>query len=330
VKAIRYDRYGSPDVLQLRDVDVPPVGENDVLIRVHAAAINPLEWHYMRGEPYVVRLQLGLRRPKLGNLGGELAGTVEKVGAKVTRFTPGDEVFGGRTRIMGEHDAALAEYATMKETAMLVPKPANATFEQAAAVPVGGLTALQTLRDRAKLQKGQKVLVNGASGGTGTFVVQVAKALGAEVTAVCSTDKIELVRSLGADEVIDYTKADFTTTNNKYDVLIDNAANRPLRDTLKVLAPKGTHVGVGLASKGLWLGPALRPLALTIRNLTTGRHLAQYLGNNSTEDLTTLANLITTGKLTPAIDRTYPLAETSDAIRYLETGHAKAKVIITM
>jgi NADPH:quinone reductase-like Zn-dependent oxidoreductase len=330
MKAIRYDDYGSPDVLELRDVDMPPVGDNDVLIRVRAAAVNPLDWHNLRGLPYVVRTQLGLRRPKFSGLGGELSGVVEKVGDKVTRFRPGDEVFGGRTRVVGRHDAAFAEYASMHEDAMLVSKPENLTFEQAAAVPVGGLTALQVLRDRADVQPGQKVLVNGASGGVGTFAVQVAKALGAEVTGVCATGNGDLVRSLGADEVIDYTKEDFTRTGRKYDVLVDNAANRSLSDTRRVLAPKGVHVGVGLASTGQWIGPVLRPLAMVVRSPFVSQRLTPFLAHNSSEDLTTIAELVEAGKVTPAIDRTYSLVETAEAIRYLETGHAKAKVVITI
>lgn len=330
MKAIRYYSYGSPDVLQLAEVDIPPVGDNDVLVQVRAAAVNPLDWHFLRGLPYVVRANSGFRRPKFNGIGGELAGVVEQVGSKVTKFKPGAEVFGGRGEKLDAHGGALAEYVTFAEDAMLITKPAGMTFEEAAAVPVGGLSALQTLRHRAKVQSGQKVLVNGASGGTGTFTVQVAKAFGAEVTGVCSTGNVDLVKSLGADEVIDYTKEDFTRNGKQYDVLIDNAASRSLRDTKRALAPKGVHVGVGLASKGNWGGPAARPLAMILRNPFVSRRLVPYLGNLSVEDLTAVRDLIEAGKVRTVIDRTYSLAEAADAIAYVETGHAKAKVVITI
>jgi NADPH:quinone reductase-like Zn-dependent oxidoreductase len=330
VKAVRYYSYGSPDVLQLADVDVPPVGEKDVLIQIRAAAINPIDWHYLRGLPYVTRTTTGFRRPKFNGLGGELAGVVEKVGSGVTGFKAGDEVFGGRGQGFGRHDAAFAEYAVMAEGASLAVKPAELSFAQAAAVPVSGVSALQALRDKASVQSGQKVLVNGAAGGMGTFTVQLAKAFGAEVTGVCGTGNVDLVRSLGADEVIDYTKEDFTTSGEQYDVLIDNAANRSLADTKRVLTEKGVHVGVGLASTGNWIGPVLRPLGMAVRNPFVSRRLIPFLGKENADDLVVLRELIEDGKVTPVIDRTFSLAEAADALRYVETGHATAKVVITI
>ena len=331
MKAIRYYSYGSPDVLRLVDVDVPPIGDNDVLVRVRAAGVNPLDWHFLRGLPYVVRPNSGFRRPRYNGLGGELAGVVEQVGSKVTKFKPGDEVFGGRGDKLDVHGGAFAEYVSFSQDAALAVVPAGLmTFEEAAAVPVAGISALQALRDRANVQPGQKVLVNGAAGGTGTFTVQLAKAFGAEVTGVGGTGNVELVRSLGADEVIDSTKEDFTTNGRRYDILIDNAASRSLADTKRVLAPKGVHVGVGLASKGNWFGPLARPLGMAIRGPFVSRRLVPFLGKNSVDDLVVLRGLIEDGKVRPVVDRTYSLAETADAIAYVETGHAKAKVVITV
>lgn len=329
MKAIRYYSYGAPDVLRLEDVDIPPTGDDDVLVQVKAAGVNPLDWHVLRGLPYVVRQNSGFREPKFKGLGGELAGVVEKVGANVTKFTPGDEVYGGRVQELDEHGGAFAEYAVLAPAAMLAKKPAGATFEQAAATPFAGVSALQALR-RANVQSGQTVLVNGAAGGTGTFTVQLAKAFGAEVTGVCGTGNVELVRSLGADDVIDYTKQDFTTSGKRYDVVIDNAASRSLGDIKRVLTPKGVHVGVGLASTGKWVGPAARPLAMVIRNPFVSRRLVAFLGHNDSDALVELAALIDDGKVTPAIDRTYTLAEAAEAVAHVETGHAKAKVVITI
>lgn len=330
VKAVRYYSYGSPDVLQLADVDVPPVGEKDVLVQIRAAAVNPIDWHYVRGLPYVTRTTTGLRRPRTNGLGGEFAGVVENVGSGVTRFKPGDEVFGGRGQGFGRDDAAFAEFAVMAEDAPLAIKPADLNFAQAAAVPVSGVSALQVLRDRANVQSGQKVLVNGAAGGMGTFTVQLAKAFGAEVTGVCGTGNVELVRSLGADEVIDYTKEDFTKNGKRYDVLVDNAANRSLADTRRVLTEKGVHIGVGLASKGHWIGPVLRPLGMVVRNPFVSQRLIPFLGKENAADLVALRELVEAGKITPAIDQTFSLAEVADAVRYVETGHARAKVVITI
>jgi NADPH:quinone reductase-like Zn-dependent oxidoreductase len=330
MKAVRYYSYGAPDVLQVADVDIPPIGDDEILVSVRAASISPLDWHFIRGLPYLVRPNTGLRKPKFTSVGGELAGVVEKVGRDVTKFKPGDEVFGGRGEKLDEHGGAFAEYAVVSPAAMLARKPVEWTFEQAAAIPVSGVSALQALRDKAKVHTGQTVLVNGAAGGMGTFTVQLAKAFGAEVTGVCGTGNVELVRSLGADEVIDYTKDDFTTSGKRYDVLIDNAASRSLGETKRVLAPKGVHVHIGLASTGNWFGPARRPLAMFVRNPFVSRRLVPFLGANSSDDLDVLRGLVDEGRLKPTIDRTYSLAETAEAIRYVETGHARAKVVITV
>ena len=330
MKAVRYYSYGPPDVLRLADVDVPPVGEKDVLVQVRAAAANPIDWHYVRGLPYLTRTTTGFHRPRYSGLGGELAGVVENVGSAVTRFKPGDEVYGGRGQGFGRHDAAFAEYAVMAEDGPLAIKPADLSFAQAAAVPVSGTSALQALRDRANVQSGQKVLVNGAAGGMGTFTVQLAKAFGAEVTGVCGTGNVELVRSLGADEVIDYTKEDFTKNGKQYDVLIDNATGRSLADTRRILTEKGVHVGVGLASTGNWIGPVLRPLGMVVRNPFVSQRLIPFLGKENAADLVALRELVESGEITPAIDRTFSLAEAADALHYLESGHARAKVVITI
>jgi NADPH:quinone reductase-like Zn-dependent oxidoreductase len=330
MKTIRYYAYGSPDVLRMEDVDVPPVGADDVLVRVRAAAVNPLDWHFLRGLPYVVRPNSGFRRPRFAGIGGELAGVVEQVGGNVTAFHPGDEVFGGRGGNLDAHGGAFAEYAVVSPKGMLAAKPAGLTFEQAAAMPIAAVSALQALRDRAKVQSGQTVLVNGAAGGVGTFTVQLAKAFGAEVTGVCGTGNVELVRSLGADEVIDYTAQDFTRCGKRFDVVVDNAANRSIAEVGRVLTPKGVHVGVGLASSGKWFGPVSRPLGMAVRNPFVRRRLVPFLGANSSADLAVLRELVEDGKVTPAIDRTYSLAEVADAMRYLGTGHARAKVVITV
>lgn len=323
VKAIRFERYGAPDVLELRDVDLPAIGPDDVLVRVKAAAVNPNDVHFMRGEPYLVRLQAGMSRPKDNTIGHDLAGVVESVGAKVTSFTPGDEVFGW---IRG----TFAEYVSIPENGVLLVKPDNLTFEQAGCVAVAAFTALQALRDKGKVQPGHKVLVNGASGGVGTFAVQIAKALGAEVTAVCGTGNVELVRSIGADHVVDYTKDDFTATGERYDVLLDSAANRSLSDCRRALTPKGVLIGVGLASDGLWFGPLASPLAKLFVSPFVGQTLTPFLARESCDDFTVLRDLLQDGKVTPMIDRTYPLDEVPAAVAYLEEGHAKAKVAITV
>jgi NADPH:quinone reductase-like Zn-dependent oxidoreductase len=326
MKAIVRHRYGSPDVLQLEDVEVPGVGDDQVLVRVRAASVNAYDWHVLRGLPYLVRMEEGLRRPKASAIGVDLAGEVEAVGRDVTEFRVGDAVF-------GERGGAFAEFVSGRAV-NFAPKPSNLTFEQAAAVPMAGYTALQALRDKGGVQALQKVLVNGASGGVGSFAVQIAKALGAEVTGVCSARNLELVRSMGADHVIDYSHDDFTRGNERYDLIIDVAATRPLRACRRVLTPSGKLVIVGAAvgqADGRWIGPMIRPVAATILSrFVKERPLLPFLAHRSKDDLIVLARMIEAGAVTPLIDRAYPLAETAAAIRYVEAGHARGKVVITM
>jgi NADPH:quinone reductase-like Zn-dependent oxidoreductase len=326
MKAIRYYTYGSPNVLQLQDVPMPAIGDDEMLIRVRAAAVNPLDWHFMRGLPYLARLQSGLLRPKASRrqLGADMAGSVEAVGASVTRFAPGDEVFGGLPQL-----GTLAEYISIPEDAVVLHKPASITFEQAAAVPVAGFTALQALRDKGKLQAGQKVLVNGAAGGVGTFAVQIARALGAEVTGVCSTANVQLVASIGADHVIDYTKEDYTRTGQSYDLLVDIAGNRTLGECRRVLAPAGVLVGVGAPDNGRWLGPAGRGLKIVLLSPLVSQRMTVFLAQQRREDLAFLRDLIEAGKVTPVIDKTYPLTAAAEAMAHLETGHARGKIVVS-
>ncbi|TMR14650.1 NAD(P)-dependent alcohol dehydrogenase [Nonomuraea turkmeniaca] len=330
MKAIRYYRYGSPDVLALEDVDPPPVGDDDVLVKVLAASVNPLDVHFMRGTPYLLRAQAGPSRPKSKGLGGDMAGRVEAVGRNVTRFQPGDEVFGGRGIAPVERSAAFAEYASFRQDRMLRKKPANLTFEQAAGVPVAALTAVQALRDKGHVQAGQKVLVNGAAGGVGTFTVQLAKAYGAEVTGVCGTGNVELVRSIGADHVVDYTQEDFTRAGRRYDLMIDMAGNHPLSAIRRVLAPKGVLVGVGGPVKGLWISPVIDLVKMLAYSRVISQRMTPMLARISGDDLDVLREFIEAGKVTPVIGRTYPLSAVPDAIRHLEEGHARGKVVITV
>jgi len=320
VKAILRPRYGSPDDLEFRDIEVPSMDADGVLVRVRASSVNAYDWHLMRGLPYLVRTSAGLRRPASPGLGVDLAGQVEAVGSKVTRFQPGDEVFGAR-------GGAFAEYVSTSESRVLLPKPASLTFAQAAAVPLAGTTALQSLRDAGRIEAGQKVLVNGAAGGVGTFAVQIAKAFGAEVTGVCSTPNVETVRSIGADHVVDYAVDDFTRHKRRYDLVLDVVGNRTLADLRRALTPKGTLVLVG-GGHGKWLGP----LALPLRALAISRFVRQrlitVLANFTRPDLATLAELIEAGKVSPFIGRTYPLSETPEAIRHVEAGHARGKTVI--
>lgn len=314
MKAIRYERYGSPEVLELREVEKPALTDDGVLVRIRAAATNPYDWHFMRAKPLFTRLMFGLLRPKDPRLGADLAGEVEAVGKNVTRFRVGDAVF-------GEGVGAFAEYSCVPER-WLAKKPARLTFEQAAAVPMAGGTALQGLRDGGKLQAGQKVLVNGASGGVGTFAVQIAKALGAEVTGVCSAKNVEMVKSLGADRVVDYTREDFTRSGCRYDLMLDTIGNRSLRACRRVLAPKAVYVYIGGRMSHLAASMLARPfVSQDVRIVVAKRNAA---------DLEFLAGLIEAGKVTPAIGRTYPLAEVPAAITYLETGHARGKIVITI
>ncbi|HEY6275384.1 MAG TPA: NAD(P)-dependent alcohol dehydrogenase [Streptosporangiaceae bacterium] len=327
MKAIRYYRYGPPDVLELADVDMPAVGDDELLIRVRAASVNPLDWHFMRGRPYLVRLLAGLSHPKASatRLGADMAGSVEAVGKNVTGFRPGDEVFGGL-----DERGTLAEYVSVRHDGVVLTKPAGLTFEQAASVPVAALTALQALRDRGHVEPGHKVLVNGASGGVGPFAVQIAKAFGAEVTAVCSTHNVEMAASIGADQVVDYTREDFTTAGRRYDLVIDIAGNRALPEIRRVLVPKGVLVGVGGPDKGRWIGPLARAARMAVLSPVVGQRMTSFLAHLNRDDLAVLAELLQARKVTPVIDRTYPLSETAEAIRYLEAGHARGKVVITV
>jgi NADPH:quinone reductase-like Zn-dependent oxidoreductase len=324
MKAIVQDRYGSPDVLRLGEVDKPEAADNEVLVRVHAAAVNAYDWHFMRGDPYLARMMLGFGRPKMTIRGRDFAGRVEAVGRGVSRFRPGDDVF-------GEADAAFAEYMSVPEGAVAA-KPANLTFEQAAALPLAGNTALMGVRDLGRVQPGQRILINGASGGVGTFAVQIAKHLGADVTGVCSTRNVDLVRSIGADHVIDYTREDFSRNGQRYDVVFDLVGNRSLADCRRALTPRGTLIlsGGGVSGGGSLIGP----YALILRGQLLSRFVRYRLltltATPSAERLATLRELAESGKVVPVIDRTYPLSEAPEAIRYLEVEHARAKVVITV
>jgi NADPH:quinone reductase-like Zn-dependent oxidoreductase len=326
MKAVVQDRYGSPEVLRLTEVEQPEPADNEVLVRNHAASVNARDWHLMRGDPYLARLApgFGWRAPKVRVPGTDFAGRVAAVGRAVTRFRSGDEVY-------GEAGAAFAEYVCVPDE-RVEPKPANLTFEQAAAVPLAANTALIGLRDVARVQPGQHVLINGASGGVGTFAVQLAKAYGAEVTAVCRSRNVELVESIGADHVVDYTRDDFTRTGRRHDVVLDLVGNRSLTALRRALTPTGTLVlsGGGVSSGGSLVGP----LGLMVRGLALSRFVRQRLvlltAKQSRDNLATLRELVESGKLRPVIDRTYPLAAAPDAIRYLETEHARAKVVITV
>jgi NADPH:quinone reductase-like Zn-dependent oxidoreductase len=320
-RAVVQCRYGGPDVLRVEDVVRCVPGDDQLLVRVRAASVNPLDWHGMRGTPYLARLAMGLRYPKDPRIGVDFAGTVEAVGSKVARFRPGDEVFGGAT-------GSLAEYVCVGER-RAASKPARLGFQEAAALPIAGITALQALRDGGRLQPGQKVLINGASGGVGTFAVQIAKALGASVTGVCSTRNVDLVRSLRADRVIDYTREDFTRTDEQYDVVLDNVANRSLSEFRRVLKPGGRYVVIG-GGTGRWLDPLPRVVGSWAMSRFVSQHMSFFLAHMGGDDLRVLADLVDAGKVKPVIDRRYRLAEAPEAIRYLEGGHARGKVIVTV
>jgi NADPH:quinone reductase-like Zn-dependent oxidoreductase len=321
MKAVVQEEYGSPDRLELREVDKPVVVDDEVLVRVRAAAVNALDWRVMRGLPYMVRLSEGRRRPENPIRGIDLAGHVEAVGKKVTEFKPGDEVFGERSR-------AFAEYVLGKEE-HFAHKPPSLTFEQASTLGCAALTALQGLRDKAQVKSGQKVLINGAGGGVGTFSVQIAKSFGADVTAVCHTHNVEMVRSIGADHVIDYTTEDFTKTKERYDVVFDNVGNCSLRRLRRILTPSGTLVFVG-APHFRFVAPLFRIVRAVAVSRFSKQKLLPFLATHSKDDLLVLKELVESGKVTPVIDRRYPLSEAPEAIRYLELGHARGKVVITV
>jgi NADPH:quinone reductase-like Zn-dependent oxidoreductase len=323
MKAIVRDTYGSPDVLELRDIDKPEIGDDEVLVRVHAAGLDRGVWHVMTGLPYPIRLAgYGLRAPKNPVIGSDVAGVVEAVGKNVSRFQPGDEVFG-----IGK--GTYAEYAGALED-KLAPKPANLTFEQAAVVAISGLTALQALRDHGKVRPGQEVLIIGASGGVGTFAVQIAKAFGAQVTGVCSTAKVEMVRSIGADHVIDYTREDFAESGRRYDLILDIGGNSTLARLRRALAPQGTLVITGGEGGGRWLGGTDRQIRAMMLSPFVSQKLGTFINKENHEDILVLKELIESGKVTPVIDRTYPLSEVPETIRYLQEGHARGKVVITV
>ena len=320
MKAILQSRYGPPlDVLELTDVDMPKVEEGRVLVQVMAASINPLDWHLVRGTPYLVRMQAGLKSPKRKSPGADVAGVVESVGANVTRFRPGDKVF-------GEGAGTCAEYVSIPERG-LTTKPENLTFEQAAAVPIAAQTALQGLRDKGQLQQGQHVLVNGASGGVGTFAIQIAKSLGAQVTGVCSTRNVDMVRSIGADDVIDYTSQNYTLGDRRYDLILDMVGSQTLSANKRSLTPNGRYVSVG-AEMDDWLGPVIHISRVLTASVGGDQKMVPMLATLSRDDLGTLRNLLEAGDVTPVIDRTYPLSAVPEAIQYVERGHTRGKVVI--
>jgi NADPH:quinone reductase-like Zn-dependent oxidoreductase len=325
MKAIVQDRYGGPDVLEFSDIDQPVPKDNEVLVQVQAAGLHRGDWHVMTGLPYLIRLvvpDLGLRKPKVPVRGMDLAGRVEAVGPNVTRFQPGDEVFGWA-------DGAFAEYAAAPED-QLAPKPADLSFEQAAAVPTSGFAALQGLRDSGEVQPGQQVLIIGAAGAVGLFAVQLAKTFGAQVTGVASTTQLELVRSVGADEAIDYTRDDVTDGTRRWDLILDTAGHRSLSQLRRPLTPKGTLVIVGSEGRGRWLGGFDRSLRAPLLARLVGQRLRMLASKPRQDDLVALAEFIETGKLTPIIARSYPLSEVPEAIRQLEQGHARGKIVITV
>jgi len=322
MKAMVYYEYGSPDVLQLADVPQPTPKDNEVLVKVQATGINAADWHLLRGEPFLVRLQIGLSKPTNPILGADVAGVVGAIGKNVTQFKVGDEVFGD---LSSGNWGGFAEYVCAPETAFVL-KPKNLSFVQAAAVPMAALTALHGLRDKGQIQPGQKVAISGASGGVGTFAVQIAKALGGEVTATCSTGKMELMRSLGADRVIDYTKENFTQNAHRYDLILAANGYLPIGDYQRALTPKGTYVMTGGAmnqmTEAMMWGPWL--------SLTSGKTLTNLLSLPNQADLVFMKDLIEAGKVKPVMDKTYPLTELPQAVRYVEAGHAKGKVVITL
>ena len=321
MKAIVQSRYGSPDVLRLEEIAKPVVKDDEVLVRVRAAAVNTGDWHLLRGVPYVMRLVFGLRGPRRKTPGLDIAGQVEAVGGNVKQLRAGDEVFGWCK-------GAFAEYAGTAENNLL-PKPANLTLEQAAAVGDSAFTALAAVRDQGRVQPGQRVLINGASGGVGSFAVQIAKSFGADVTAVCSTRNVDLVRSLGAEHVIDYTKEHFTQSAERYDVMLDLVATSSLSDCRRVLTPRGTYVLVGVKDMGRWFGLGRQFKALLL-SPAVGQRMRVFVARHTREDLAVLKELVETGKVAPVIDRHYSLSDVPEALRYQGAGHARGKIVIVM
>jgi NADPH:quinone reductase-like Zn-dependent oxidoreductase len=323
MKAIVYRCYGSPDVLKLEEISRPPQADKRMLVKVHAASVNPLDWHYMRGEPYLVRAESGIGAPGNIYMGVDFAGTVVSVGKDVTRFKPGDEVFGGK-------GGAFGDYVSVAETGSVALKPTNMTFERSAAVPIAAVTALQALRDKGKLHAGQNILINGASGGVGTYAVQIAKALGARVTGVCSTKNLSLIKSIGADQVIDYTQQDFTKGSQQYDLIVDIVGTHSLSEYRRVLKPQGAVVMVGSLDKGHWLGPLTGSINAMLYSHFVSQQFIFLLADLNPQDLNVLRELIQAGKIKSVIDRRYELNQVPEAIRYLEQGHARGKVVIAV
>jgi NADPH:quinone reductase-like Zn-dependent oxidoreductase len=314
--------YGGPDIVQYEELPKPVPADDEVIVKVRAASVNPLDWHYMRGKPYVMRMMgSGVGSPKDPLLGVDFAGVVDSVGKSVTKFKPGDEVFGGR-------DGAFSEYVRVRESRNIVMKPANVSFEEAAAVPIAAITALQAVRDHGKLKAGEKILINGASGGVGTFAVQIAKAMGAEVTGVCSGRNVELVRSLGADHVIDYTHENFTAGATKYDLIVDNVVTHSFSDYRRALTDSGRFVIIGSNNDGDYLGPMADVLKAGIYDPFVSQSFGFMMSEMKPEDLTTLRDMMSEGKIRSIIDRTYKMSELPDALRYLETGRARGKVVV--
>lgn len=325
MRSVVYSKYGSAEVLEIAEIPIPTVTENQVLVKVQAVSINPADWHFMRGTPYLVRLQSGLTKPKIGKFGLDMAGVIESVGANVTEFKVGDEVY-------GESMGALSDFAVFGKNSLAL-KPVSLNFEEAAAVPMAGFTAIQALRDKARVKAGQKVLIVGASGGVGSFAVQIAKAFGADVTGVCSTGNVEMVKSIGADRVIDYTKEDFLVGAEKYDVIVQTAGNYTLKQLRAALASGGTLVLAGDSSgvKAVFgMGFVFGMLKALVISKFTKHNIPPFLAKRSKEDLDALTDLIEAGKLRPVIDRRYRMAQVAEAVTYLEAGHARGKVVITL
>ena len=320
MKAVVYTRYGGPDVLELQEIQKPTPADDEVLIRVSASSVNPYDWHFMRGEPYLLRLMAGLRQPKIPHLGADLAGTIEAVGQKVKEFIPGDRVF-------GTAKGAFAEYVCAKVQS-LAKLPASVSFEDAASAPIAALTALQALRDKGRVRAGQSVLINGAAGGVGTFAVQIAKSIGAEVTGVCSTRNLELVRGIGGDHVIDYTHENFTRAPQRYDIFLDLIGNHSLVACRRLLQPGGIYVSAGGTTDRWMIGPLAGMVGLHVLSLLGSRKLTGLFARMNSQDLKIIAEFIASGKVRSVIDRRYSLAEVPEAIRYLEEGHARGKVVI--
>ena len=322
MKAAIYTRYGSPDVVQIGDTEKPVPNDNEVLIKVRAASVNPYDWHFMRGHPYFLRLVAGLRKPKDTRLGADVAGQVEATGRNVTRFKVGDEVF-------GICRGAFAEYARSAEKTLAI-KPKSLTFEQAASAPIAALTALQGLRDKGHIQPGQKILINGAAGGVGTFAVQIAKSFGADVTGVCSTRNMEMVRSIGANQVVDYTHEDFTKSGHRYDIILDAVGNQSLSECGRILTPKGVLIMVGATADPWMIDAMIRGIGASVVSRFMSQKTVGMVAKSNQADMTILGDLMATGKVKPVIDRRYSLNEVPEAIRHLEAGHARGKVVITL